>query len=304
MTRTAAKNKPKHRNSKARRQSEKELPNKPDLRQVFRDARELLDAVLEDREIRRTFERLLSDGCAPGALLSLIQACVEEGRFKASHKKDLDLLKIGLDRVIGRLDALRTDVLSLGTTRIGLNPLRSSSAFDSIDARVQVTFARDYLFTELPGSLDWAKLFLEELKQFIAEEHSVRNQTAGWLLAWLYLYCCTATGRLVTYRETADLLNAGLIAKGSEDLVDEATVRMRLNRFKNSATAMSYENLELLMKDYVRSRPAGAPTLWDWFSSNGAAWVSSHIQPMVPGKVISEKERRRLKLAERERPQE
>ena len=210
--------------------------------------------------------RGFSDGCAPGALLSLIQACVEEGRFKASHKKDLDLLKIGLDRVIGRLDALRTDVLSLGTTRIGLNPLRSSSAFDSIDARVQVTFARDYLFTELPGSLDWAKLFLEELKQFIAEEHSVRNQTAGWLLAWLYLYCCTATGRLVTYRETADLLNAGLIAKGSEDLVDEATVRMRLNRFKNSATAMSYENLELLMKDYVRSRPAGAPTLWDWFS--------------------------------------
>jgi hypothetical protein len=289
--------------------TDKSLRDAPDLRHVFRDAPELLDAITGNREFRRTFNRLISDGCAPPFLLTLVRSCVYEGYAKSLHKKDLDALKDRLDRMIRRLEALKTDVLSLGTTHIGFDSLWSSSAFDSIDARVQTTFARDYIFTELPGSLGWARALLMELKQIISEEHSVR-QNPGMMFGWLYLYCCAATGRRVTYREIADLLNAGFMEKGNEGTITEATVRMRLNRFKKSASAMSYENLELLMKDYVRACPAGNPSFEDWFESNGTVWISSHIKPMDPGRVISEKERRRLtllerwrlKIAERERP--
>jgi hypothetical protein len=158
------------------------------------------------------------------------------------------------------------------------------------------------MFSELPGSLIIAKAFLQELKQNLAEEHSVRLPPLSQVLAWLYLYCCAGAGRRVTYRQIADLLNAGFVANASETEISEGTVRMGLLRFKRSAAAMSYESLELLMKDYVRSCPNGSPTLDDWFSSNGADWLASHIKTMVPGRVISEKERRRLTLAERERP--
>jgi hypothetical protein len=312
MMRTGTKRKPKRLlHSNPSRLTDKSFRDEPDLRHVFRHAPELLDAITVDREVRRTFKRLISDGCAPEILLSLVRSCVWGEYVKGLHKKELDALKDRLDRIIRRLEALRTDVLSLGKTRIGFDPLWSSTAFESIDARVQTTFARDYMFTELPGSLAWAKAFATELKQAIAEEHSVRHETYSQMLAWLYLYCCAATRRRVTYREIADLLNAGLIEKGSEFTVSEGIVRMRVNRFQVSAAAMSYENLELLMKDYVRSCPTGDPSLWDWLSSNGAVWVSSHIKPMDPGRVISEKERRRLtllehrrlKIAARERPE-
>jgi hypothetical protein len=293
---------PKRLHSNARRLTDKSLRDDFNLRNVFRDAPKLLDAISGDREASRTLERLISDGCAPEFLLSLVQSCVWGDLVTGLHKKVLDALKDQLDRIIRSLEALKTDVVSLGATWIGGDPLQSSIAFDSIDARMQTRFARHYLFIELPGTLTCAKALLTELKQVISEEHSVRNHTSGRQVAWLYLYCSAATGRLVTYREIADLLNAGLIARGGEHLIGERTIGMRLTRFKNSAAAMSYENLESLMKDYVRSCPTGNPSLEDWFSSNGAVWVSSHTKPMVPGRVISEKERRRLKLTEREHP--
>jgi hypothetical protein len=274
----------------------------PDLRTTFPNYLQLLDTISGDPEKERTFARLISDGCTPRNLLLFLNACVWEDEAVGSLKKDLDSLKSQFDGLIRRLETTSAKIVSVGTMRIGDNPVRDSLAFDSIDARVATKFARDYFFIELPASLVWAKAFLKELKQNLAEEHTVRRPTRGMQLAYLYLYCCASTGRRVTYREIADLLNAGLIARDSGRLIDEATVRMGLIRFKNSAEAMSYELLESQMKDYVRSCPTGRPTFDVWFDCHGADWISSNVKPLCPGRVISEKERRLLTLKERERP--
>jgi hypothetical protein len=265
----------------------------PDLWTGFPNYLEITDPISGNQALKSTFVRLISDGCALRVLLWLLAGYVWEEQVLALWKKDLDSLKSEFDGLIRRLEALSAKIVSVNSARILENSLWDSLAFDLIDERVGTKFARDYMFSQLPGSLVWAKAFLQELKQNLAREHSVRQQPPAGRLAWLYLYCCAGTGRRVTYREIADLLSAGFVAKGSERVISEATVRMGLQRFKNSAAALSYEHLELLMKDYVRACPTGDPNLSDWFKSNGADWVSAHVRPLCPGRAISEKERQR-----------
>ena len=136
-----------------------------DMATSFRSYPKLLDTFADNPVLGRTFLRFVSDGCAPGVILSLLAACVLLDQIVSLIKKDLDRLKSRFDGLIRRLESLRADVASLGTMRIGDAPLETSFSFREIDDRVGTEFARKYMFTQLPGSLTWAKFYLKELKE-------------------------------------------------------------------------------------------------------------------------------------------
>src|ERR1700674_2992450 len=147
------KNNPKHSHSNGGRPTGKALLDKSDLQHLFRNYPELLDAISCDPAASRTFKSLVSDGCAPGNLLLLVTCCVWGEDATAANKKDLDAVKDRLDRIIRRLKALETDVRGLSTMRISGEKLGSSAAFHEIDVRAETTFARDFLFRELPNNM-------------------------------------------------------------------------------------------------------------------------------------------------------
>jgi hypothetical protein len=109
---------------------DKALRDEPDLRHMFP---ELVDAISKDRVARGTFEKLISDGCAPRVLLWLLKNYVQYDQVVALWKKDLDFLKCQFDGLIGGLETVSAKVVSLNEARIDEHPLWNSSAFDSID---------------------------------------------------------------------------------------------------------------------------------------------------------------------------
>jgi hypothetical protein len=272
-----------------------------ELREKFGPYPNPLDVVCDDSEAEPIFLRLVSEGCGPGFLLGLLMAYIYDDEISSWQKKELDSVKSRFTGVIRRLKSLQVDIASLSRIQLQNTPLLHSLAFDSIDARLEKEFARRYMSTELPGSLLVAKAFFKELKHNVALENSVRDGSVSRMLAWLYTYCCAATRRPVGFREIAALANAGFVARGSDRSVSEATVRMELQRYKRSGPALSHENLELLMSDYVRSYTANRTTFDDWFSSNGSNWLASHVKALSPGKILSGTEYRFLKLSERQR---
>ncbi len=271
------------------------------MRNAFAKYPQLLDTLVANPIFGRTFITLVSEGCASGELIWLLNVLVNRDGAASRYKKDLDFLKSRLHGVIRGLESLREDVVSLSKSQIGGDPLADRISFDDIDLRVESKFARKYLSIDLPGELAWAKAYFRELKEKLAEELSVRKFAASArLFAWLYAYSCAGTGRPVTYREVSDLVNAGFVANGRSSDVSEAVVRMNLQRFKRSS-ALAYEHLTLLMKDYVSSCPTGHPTIADWVSSNFDSWASANVQPMAPVQVTLEIERRAKKFTEHER---
>jgi hypothetical protein len=216
-------------------------------------------------ELASSLGGLISDGCDFDNLLLFLGACVRRKEAEAFEKRNLDSVKRELGSIVRRVETLGGEIAALGATPVGFVQFFRHPVFGEKNARGEPKFSRNYLFREFPDSLTHFTTVVKELKHAIAERHSVRHNPPARRIAYLYLYCCAATGRHVTYREMADLLNAWFLEIGSQRVVSEASVRMALQRFKRArAPVASYETVESRMKEYVQSCPTGAPSFADW----------------------------------------
>jgi len=181
-------------------------------------------------------------------LMSLVDryVCFDEG--SATRKRDVAQVKNQLDSLIRRLETLAGEAENLGAMKVDTwlpgFPLEYCLG----------TAPETDVLKRCADSLRAHAATLKNLKRTFAREWSLRQSTRAWYLLMLYVYCCAATGRRVTYSEIADLVNAGLSANEKPGVISEEVIRMQLKRLNRSATAERAGRIKAVMDQYWRHR--------------------------------------------------
>lgn len=218
-------------------------------------------------QLQESWKQLIDGGCQPQPLIALLGPCIY-GKWESElRKKDLNEIKTCCERLVRRLEDIAHDSENLGKLRLKHMNGEALSTVLSLPVSLGLGIGLvppAGLFAELSAELREQALRLKGLERAIAEAWSMRHRSAAWYVLLLYLYCRKATRGKATYKNLAEIMNAGWEASGVDERVTEDRVRMQVCRLKRPQTAGLLQATEALMTRYVASCPTGDPTFTEW----------------------------------------